>query len=109
MADVLALFILQISRSNQQQSLGHTLQTAIVVRLNHLFNVNPFSISETSLFCSLVTPTPRLPFFFSTVDSENKYGQTPLSWAAPRGHEALVKLLLETGQVEVDTKDKFWG
>jgi hypothetical protein len=35
-----------------------------------------------------------------------KYGQTPLWWAAENGHEAVVKLLLETGKVEADLKDK---
>jgi ankyrin repeat protein len=29
------------------------------------------------------------------LESKDKYGQTPLSWAAERGHEAVVKLLLE--------------
>jgi hypothetical protein len=29
-----------------------------------------------------------------------------MSWAAKRGREAVVKLLLETGKVEVDSKDK---
>ena len=30
-----------------------------------------------------------------TKDEDNKYGQTPLLWAAENGHEAVVKLLLE--------------
>jgi len=30
----------------------------------------------------------------------------PLSWAAERGHEAVVKLLLKTGKVDVNLKDK---
>jgi ankyrin repeat protein len=30
----------------------------------------------------------------------------PLWWAARNGHEAVVKLLLETGKVEVDAKDR---
>jgi ankyrin repeat protein len=29
----------------------------------------------------------------------------PLSWAAQRGHEAVVKLLLATGEVDVESKD----
>ena len=32
-------------------------------------------------------------------------GQTPLIWAAANGHEAIVKVLLATGQVDVDLKD----
>jgi ankyrin repeat domain-containing protein 50 len=35
-------------------------------------------------------------------------GQTPLSWAAEKGHEAVVKLLLEKG-AELETKDKDYG
>ena len=38
-------------------------------------------------------------------DSKDGYGQTPLSWAARRGHEAVVKLLVEKG-VDLDSKDR---
>ena len=39
-------------------------------------------------------------------DLKDDYGQTPLAWAARNGHEAVLKLLLATGTVEVNSKDK---
>lgn len=33
------------------------------------------------------------------------YGQTPLLWAAEKGYEAIVKLLLETGRVDIEARD----
>lgn len=36
---------------------------------------------------------------------DTKYGQTPLSWAAENGHEAVVKIPLDTGKVDIDTRD----
>ncbi|GKU07360.1 unnamed protein product, partial [Fusarium langsethiae] len=38
-----------------------------------------------------------------------EYGQTPLSWAAGRRHEAVVKMLLDTGKVDVNATDTEYG
>ena len=40
------------------------------------------------------------------LDSKDSYGRTPLLWAAIRGHDTVVQLLLATGQVDIDSKDK---
>ena len=39
-----------------------------------------------------------------TIQSRDKYGRTPLSWAAENGHLEVVKSLLEA-KAEVDSKD----
>jgi ankyrin repeat protein len=36
---------------------------------------------------------------------KDKDGKTPLSWAAYKGHDVVVKVLLETGKVDIDVKD----
>jgi ankyrin repeat protein len=38
-------------------------------------------------------------------DLKDSFGWTPLSLAAKNGHEAVVKMLLETGKVDVNSKD----
>ncbi|KAH7016248.1 ankyrin repeat-containing protein, partial [Microdochium trichocladiopsis] len=35
------------------------------------------------------------------VDARDEYGRTPLSWAAAYGHEVVVKMLLDTGKVDI--------
>ncbi|KAI9782389.1 MAG: hypothetical protein M1839_005262 [Geoglossum umbratile] len=42
-------------------------------------------------------------------DLQDSYGRTPLSWAAEKGHETVVKLLLATEQVDLDSKDSSYG
>jgi Ankyrin repeats (3 copies)/Ankyrin repeats (many copies) len=42
-------------------------------------------------------------------DLKDSHSSTPLSWAARGGHEAVVKLLVETGKVDVDSKVKYHG
>ncbi|KAM0258573.1 hypothetical protein ACHAQJ_003744 [Trichoderma viride] len=48
------------------------------------------------------------------LNSQDHYNRTPLSWAAERGHEAIIQLLLKAG-AEIDSKDKrdrtplFWA
>jgi ankyrin repeat protein len=37
-------------------------------------------------------------------DAKDKHGRTPLSWAAARGHEAVVRLLVERDDVAADAK-----
>ncbi|RYP51482.1 hypothetical protein DL768_003166 [Monosporascus sp. mg162] len=39
------------------------------------------------------------------LNAKDKYGLTPLSWAAEKGHEAVVKRLLATGKADIDSKD----
>lgn len=41
------------------------------------------------------------------VDSQDALYTTPLAWAARSGHEDMCKLLLATGQVEINSKDHF--
>jgi ankyrin repeat protein len=38
-------------------------------------------------------------------DPKNNYGRTPLSWAAEKGHEAVVRLLLARKSAYADSKD----
>ncbi|MCJ1385157.1 hypothetical protein MMC17_008278 [Xylographa soralifera] len=39
------------------------------------------------------------------IDSKDSKSRTPLSWAAIKRYEAVVKLLVDTGKVDVDSKD----
>ena len=39
------------------------------------------------------------------IDAKDRYGRTPLSWAAGGGHKPVVWLLIERNDVDVDAKD----
>ena len=41
------------------------------------------------------------------LESKNNYNQTPLSLAAKRGHEAIMKLLLNRDDVAADSRDEY--
>lgn len=40
-------------------------------------------------------------------DSMDDYSRTPLSWAADRGHDAVVRLWLERDDFDADSKDGY--
>ncbi|KFY83078.1 hypothetical protein V498_08310, partial [Pseudogymnoascus sp. VKM F-4517 (FW-2822)] len=42
---------------------------------------------------------------YININTETSYGETPLSWAAKMGHEAVVKLLLQRDDIAADLKD----
>ena len=44
-------------------------------------------------------------FCSSDVELRDRTNRTPLSWAAGNGHEAVVRLLIERGVVDINTKD----
>jgi ankyrin repeat protein len=41
------------------------------------------------------------------LETNDKNGQTPLSWAAENGREAVVKLLLAKGGIDLNSKDGY--
>jgi hypothetical protein len=52
-----------------------------------------------------------LAFFITAgyVNVKDESGRNPLVWASERGYEAVVRLLLETGQADIDSKDSNFG
>jgi tRNA A37 threonylcarbamoyladenosine biosynthesis protein TsaE len=65
-------------------------------------------VLHTAVRKRLLTAAEVLLTVGADVNAKDKWGQTPLSWAAENGHEAVVKLLLEKG-VELETEDKYGG
>jgi ankyrin repeat protein len=58
--------------------------------------------------CNLANNLPTLFLIIQSLTESKDEGfgrQTPLSWAAGNGHEAVVKLLLEQG-AELESKDE---
>ncbi|RYP63713.1 hypothetical protein DL771_009138 [Monosporascus sp. 5C6A] len=49
------------------------------------------------------------PFLAYVTTSWDDHGRTPLSWAAEKGHAAIIKSLLDTGKVDVGSKDSKYG
>jgi ankyrin repeat protein len=43
------------------------------------------------------------------IDIKDNNNQTPMGWAARNGHDAIVKLLLDTETVDVNLKDTEYG
>ncbi|KAH7175991.1 hypothetical protein EDB81DRAFT_674526, partial [Dactylonectria macrodidyma] len=43
------------------------------------------------------------------INCRDHYGWTPLLWATEQGHDTIIKLLLDTGKVDVNARDKYDG
>ena len=77
---------------------------------NYKYNGKPTQMTGVHLaaYFGLTEATTALLKNSHDPDSKDSNNRTPLSWAAERGHEAVVKLLLEKG-AELETNDKGYG
>ena len=68
----------------------------------------PMQVSTTHLaaYFGLEEILPLVSSIVHLTDRRDSNGQTPLSWAATYGHEAVVKLLLARNDVEADSRDE---
>jgi ankyrin repeat protein len=73
----------------------------------HIQNRATMSFSIVHILSYFGTPQVLAKLLKTQVDLDSKDGdgRTPLSWAAERGHETVVKLLLETGRVNPNSKN----
>ncbi|KXX74246.1 Vegetative incompatibility protein HET-E-1, partial [Madurella mycetomatis] len=63
-------------------------------------------VSRYGVFRLLAAILQRVGKFAVDINTrDDEWGRTPLSWAAENGHEAVVRLLLDTGKVDIDTRD----
>jgi hypothetical protein len=72
------------------------------------FNENMTNLHLTAYF-GMKEATIALLQSECNPDLKDDNGKTPLSCAAERGHEAVVRLLLDTGKADIDSKDKDYG
>ncbi|KAH8766531.1 hypothetical protein BGZ57DRAFT_492627 [Hyaloscypha finlandica] len=89
-------------------ALAHKNENAVRALLSHVGTWYNSDSPLTVSFSSTVGKHQELIKSLSKCagDISSRKDQTPLSWAAEGGNEAVVRLLLETGQVDVDLIDQ---
>lgn len=90
----------KVACSNQIMRMRFTQYRGYSQRMSHQVS----GLHLTAWF-GLTSITKRILEGGKSVDSKDDGGQTPLSWAAERGHEAVVKLLVDRPDVTADSKD----
>jgi hypothetical protein len=63
-----------------------------------------YNLEQEPVVCNLLVELLKREIV--DANAMDEYGRTPLLWAAERGHEAVVKLLLDSGKVDADSKDE---